>query len=95
MCKSASSSRQITKPAPHYSVFYRPDALPAAQPTASKALKVKALLYITKMKSNAMNIMANMLLLQNILTVIFNQCQKMTVQIQQQLTNTQCTTEHV
>ena len=42
-----------------------------------------------------MNITANMLLLENILTVIFNQCQKMTVQIQQQLTNTQCTTEHV
>jgi len=27
--------RQITMPAPHHSVFYRPDALPA-QPTASK-----------------------------------------------------------
>jgi len=26
-----------TKPASHHSVFYRPDALPAAQPTASKA----------------------------------------------------------
>jgi len=25
-----------TMPAPHRSVFYRPDALPAAQPTASK-----------------------------------------------------------
>ena len=35
-CKSSSSSRQITMPAPHHSVFYRPDALPAAQPTASK-----------------------------------------------------------
>jgi len=23
-------------PVPHHSVFYRPDALPAAQPTASK-----------------------------------------------------------
>ena len=30
------ASRQITTPAPHHSVFYRPDALPAAQPTASK-----------------------------------------------------------
>jgi len=30
------SPRQITMPAPHHSVFYRPDALPAAQPTASK-----------------------------------------------------------
>ena len=35
-CKSAPRSRQITMPAPHHSVFYRPDALPAAQPTASK-----------------------------------------------------------
>ena len=26
-------------PAPHHSVFYRPDALPAAQPTVSKPLK--------------------------------------------------------
>ena len=36
ICKSAPHSRQITMPAPHHSVFYRPDALPAAQPTASK-----------------------------------------------------------
>ena len=35
-CKSAPSSRQITTPASHHSVFYRPDALPATQPTASK-----------------------------------------------------------
>jgi len=35
ICKSAPRSRQITMPAPHHSVFYRPDALPAAQPTAS------------------------------------------------------------
>jgi len=34
--KSAPRSRQITTPAPHHSVFHRPDALPAAQPTASK-----------------------------------------------------------
>ena len=34
--ESAPRSRQITTPAPHHSVFYRPDALPAAQPTASK-----------------------------------------------------------
>ena len=33
ICKSAPRSRQITTPAPHHSVFYRPDALPAAQPT--------------------------------------------------------------
>jgi len=36
ICKSASRPRQITMPASHHSVFYRPDALPATQPTASK-----------------------------------------------------------
>ena len=36
ICKSAPRCRQITMPVPHHSVFYRPDALPAAQPTASK-----------------------------------------------------------
>ena len=36
VCKSAPRSRQITTPAPHHSVFYRPYALPATQPTASK-----------------------------------------------------------
>ena len=36
ICKPAPQSRQITTPAPHHSVFYRPDALPAAQPTVSK-----------------------------------------------------------
>ena len=34
--QSAPCCRQITTPAPQHSVFYRPDALPAAQPTASK-----------------------------------------------------------
>ena len=34
--QSAPCSRQTTTPAPHHSVFYRPDALPATQPTASK-----------------------------------------------------------
>jgi len=36
ICKSATRSRHITTPASYHSVFYRPDALPAAQPTASK-----------------------------------------------------------
>ena len=36
ICKSAPCSRQITTPAPHHSLFYRLDALPAAQPTVSK-----------------------------------------------------------
>jgi len=36
ICKSAPRCRQITMPAPTTLFFYRPDALPAAQPTASK-----------------------------------------------------------
>jgi len=28
--------RQMTMPAPHHSIFYRPDALPDAEPTVSK-----------------------------------------------------------
>ena len=35
ICKSAPRSRQITIPAPHHLDFYRPDALPATQPTVS------------------------------------------------------------
>ena len=30
ICKSATRSRQITTPAPHHSLFYRPDDLPVA-----------------------------------------------------------------
>ena len=41
ICKSAPHSRQTTTPVPHHSVFYRPDALPAAQPTASKHWRQK------------------------------------------------------
>jgi len=41
ICKSASRSRQITMPAPHCSFFYGPDALPAAQQTASKHWRYK------------------------------------------------------
>jgi len=36
ICKSAPRPRQITMPAPHHSVFYRPYALPASQPTVSE-----------------------------------------------------------
>ena len=36
ICKSAPRPRQITMPATQHSVFYRLDALLAAQPTASK-----------------------------------------------------------
>jgi len=46
ICKSAPRSREITTPVPHHSVFYRPDALPAAQPTASKYWRQKQ--YIRK-----------------------------------------------
>ena len=42
ICKSAPRSSQITMPVPHHSIFYRPDALPAAQPTASKHWRQKA-----------------------------------------------------
>jgi len=41
ICKSALRSRRITMPTPHHSVFYRSDALPAAQPTVSKHWRVK------------------------------------------------------
>jgi len=55
MCKSAPRCMQITTPAPHHSVFYRPDALPAAQPTASKHWRqniIKALNGISSTDSN-------------------------------------------
>ena len=51
ICKSAPRSRQITTPAPHQSVFYRPDALPAAQPTASKYWRQQALKATCKIHS--------------------------------------------
>jgi len=47
ICKSAPRSRLITVPASHHSVFYRPDALLAAQPTASKHWRPQYLREIT------------------------------------------------
>ena len=41
ICKSAPRFRQITIPVPHNIVFYRPDALPGAQPTVSKHWRQK------------------------------------------------------
>ena len=41
ICKSVSHSREITTPAAHRSVFYRPGALPAAQPTVSNHWRLK------------------------------------------------------
>ena len=43
ICKSAPCSRQITTPTRHHSVFYRSDALPAAEPTESKHWRQKVL----------------------------------------------------
>jgi len=48
ICKSAPCSRQITTPAPHHSVFYRPDALTAAQLTASKQWRHQQTKYAVK-----------------------------------------------
>ena len=51
ICKSAPRCRQITTPAPNHSVFYRPDALPATQPTVTKhRLQIKCKLYHQNMK---------------------------------------------
>ena len=43
ICKSVPCSRQITTPASQCSVFYRPGALPVAQPTASKHWRQNAI----------------------------------------------------
>ena len=43
ICKSVACSRQITTPASQCSVFYRPGALPAAQPTTSKHWRQNAI----------------------------------------------------
>ena len=48
ICKSAPCSRQITMPAPHHSVFYRPDALPATQPTVSKHWRLESIMQPNK-----------------------------------------------
>jgi len=47
ICKSAPHSRQITTPEPHHSVFYRPDALPVAQPTGRASGSISTI-YINK-----------------------------------------------
>ena len=49
ICKSEPCSRQITTPAPHRSVFYRPDALSIAT-NSVKALKVWLLAFTTVCK---------------------------------------------
>jgi len=69
ICKSAPHSRQITTPAPHQSVFYRPDALPAAQPTASKHWRQR--IVITGIKYKYMHLIIRPLL-QLVLCVQFS-----------------------
>jgi len=50
-CKqSAPRCRQITTPTPHHSVFYRPDALPDAQPTVSKHWRLVPLVWHVRIK---------------------------------------------
>jgi len=44
-----------TTPAPHYSVFYRPDALPAAQPTASKHQSKEIMLHVLRLAESQLN----------------------------------------
>ena len=51
ICKSAPRSRQTTTSAPHHSVFYRPDALPATQPTALKHWRLLSTIYLTCLQS--------------------------------------------
>ena len=48
ICKSAPRSRQISTPAPHHSVFYRLDALPAAQPTVHQSTEGNSLINISE-----------------------------------------------
>ena len=50
ICKSAPRPRKITTTAPHHSVYYRPDALLAVQPTASKHWRPAAYIHINKYK---------------------------------------------
>jgi len=57
ICKSAPRSRQITTPVPHLSVFYRSDALPAAQPTASKHWWHKLLTLIDSIVKKCLDIL--------------------------------------
>ena len=40
------TSLQTTTSAPHHSVLYRPDALPAAQPTASKHCNIVSVISV-------------------------------------------------
>jgi len=52
ICKSAPRCRQTTMPAPHRSVYYRPDALPATQPTVSMHWRQHHIKHNSKNKTN-------------------------------------------
>jgi len=58
VCKCAPRSRQIAMPARHHSVFYRLDALPATQRTASKHWR-----HIFRMIDNLISLTDNMTVL--------------------------------
>jgi len=55
ICKSAPCTRQTTMPAPHHSVFYRPDALSAAQPTVSKHWRQNTTSWNINVRQQAIN----------------------------------------
>ena len=59
ICKSAPRSRQITTPTPHHSVFYRPYALPATPPIASKHWRHKLLHWQCRQKHYLQRIVTN------------------------------------
>jgi len=56
ICKYAPRLIHITLPAPHHSVFYRPDALPATQSTASKHWRLNDLILSTKYLSSVVSL---------------------------------------
>ena len=56
ICRSAPRSRQITTTAPHNSVFYRPDALPAAQLTVSVHWRHCVQVYILTRKGHVLKV---------------------------------------
>ena len=65
ICKSAPRSRQITTPAPHHSVFYRPGALPATQPTASKHWRQTKTEYAHKITTQKITLTTKLVLVKN------------------------------
>ena len=73
ICKSAPRSTQITMPVPHRSVFYRLDALPAAQPTSSKHWRHAFTIHV-KHKINSIQILGFILMCLYFTTGHFHTC---------------------